>query len=629
MRTEIRFAGFGGQGIILASVIFGEAAVSEGKKAVQTQSYGPESRGGAARSEVVIADGVIDYPSVIEADYFIALSQPAYDKFRDELKQGATLIVDKDLVDVGENPRAGVICRLPFAQTANDLGASIVTNIVMLGALCSITKIVSPKVLLDAVRSHVPERFIEINTEAFTRGCRFGLDAAGSSSEEAAAEIDRLSSETTAQVETTTASRQEKVDSERKALARRALTRFRHKHQLAQSFTEDDFDRVRRVLGKKIQFVQGDVAIGFGALLAGCQFFAGYPITPATEVAEILAHIMPKIGGAYVQMEDEIGAIGAVIGASWAGSKSMTATSGPGFSLMQENIGYAAMTETPCVIVDVQRSGPSTGQPTEGAQGDVMQAKWGSHGDYEPLVLSPSTVQECLDMTIRAFNLAEMYRVPVMVLTDGIVGHMREMIELPDYDDLNLEWRKPPSRSRDQFEPFSSETGDVPEMAIFGTGFKTYITGLTHVESGYPSTDDQENHHRLVKRLCDKIRNQRDNITHVEEDFQEDGQGGSTGIISYGVTSRPVRHAVKALRESGHVIQHLRIITNWPFPESDVARFSTMVDRIIMPELNMGQVYHSVKEAVEGRCDIIPMWKTGGVMHTPGEIIEAINGGQG
>ncbi len=391
-------------------------------------------------------------------------------------------------------------------------------------------------------------------------------------------------------------------------------------------FTREEFDRVRRVLGGKVVFIQGDAAVSYGALLAGCRFFAGYPITPATETGEIMSQLLPKVGGACIQMEDEIASVGAIIGASRAGVKSMTATSGPGFSLMQENIGYAAMTETPCVIVDVQRSGPSTGQPTEGAQGDIMQAKWGSHGDYELIALSPSTVQECLYLTIEAFNLAETYSVPVIVLTDGIIGHMREKVVLPEFDDLTFAWRKEPTKPKEEFQPFSDDGTKIPEMATFGTGYHTYITGLTHSESGYPATDSQPDHHRLVKRLCDKIRTNCDKIIRVEKDFSDSPQDGTIGIISYGVTSRSVYAAVKTLRQEGMNIDHLRIITNWPFPEKEVAELSERVGRIVVPELNLGQVYHCVRAAVTGKCEVVPLWKTGGEMHTPAEIIELVKG---
>jgi len=396
------------------------------------------------------------------------------------------------------------------------------------------------------------------------------------------------------------------------------------RHKPARPFTAEDFARVRRILRRKVLFTQGDIAVGYGALLAGCRFFAGYPITPATETAEILSRLLPRVGGTCIQMEDEIASVGAIIGASWVGARAMTTTSGPGFSLMQENIGYAAMTETPCVIVDVQRSGPSTGQPTEGAQGDIMQAKWGSHGDYELIALSPSTVQECLDLTIEAFNLAEAYRVPVILLTDGIIGHMREKIVLPEFEEVNIIRRKGPTRPPKEYQPFIDDGTKIPEMAIFGTGYHTYITGLTHTESGYPSTDNQPDHHRLVRRLCDKIRNNAEKIIRVQRDFGEGRTDNVTGIVSYGVTSRSVYYAVKTLRQAGMKIDHLRIITNWPFPEKEVAQLAERTTKIIVPELNLGQVYHCVREAAAGRCQVVPLGKTGGEMHTPQEIIETV-----
>jgi len=409
-------------------------------------------------------------------------------------------------------------------------------------------------------------------------------------------------------------------------MKKKAATTVNSKYKPARPFTREEFDRVRRVLGGKVLFIQGDAAVSYGAMLAGCRFFAGYPITPATETGEIMSRLLPRVGGVCIQMEDEIASVGAIIGASRAGVKSMTATSGPGFSLMQENIGYAAMTETPCVIVDVQRSGPSTGQPTEGAQGDIMQAKWGSHGDYEVIALSPSTVQECLHLTIEAFNLSEIYSVPVILLTDGIIGHMREKVVLPEFDELTLSWRKEPTRPKEKFQPFSDDGTKIPEMAIFGTGYHTYITGLTHSESGYPATDSQSDHHRLVQRLCDKIRDNRDKIIKVEKDYTDSTDNGTIGIVSYGITSRSVNAAVKMLREAGMKIDHLRIITNWPFPEKEVAQLSERTGRIVVPELNLGQVCHSVRAAVTGKCDVVPLWKTGGEMHTPAEIIELVKG---
>jgi len=392
-------------------------------------------------------------------------------------------------------------------------------------------------------------------------------------------------------------------------------------------FDKKEFDRIRRVLGPKVQFLQGDLACSYGALLAGCRFFAGYPITPATETAEIMARLMPQAGGTYIQMEDEIASIGAVIGSSWTGARAMTATSGPGFSLMQENLGYAAMTEAPCVIVNVQRSGPSTGQPTEGAQGDMMQVKWGSHGDYEIIALAPNSVQECIDLTFEAFNLADQYRIPVFVMTDGEVGHMREKITLPDYKDVKFTPRKKPKKKTKAFEPFADTDGDkIPPMANFGEGFHTYATGLTHVEKGYPSTDKQHDHDRLVKRLVAKVRDNVDKITDVEKDYEK-GSKSDVAVVCYGVASRPVRHAVKELRKKGKKIDMLRLRTVWPFPVKEIEALAKRTKRIVVPEMNLGQIVHPIEQAVKGRCPVKHVPKIGGVIHLPKEIIDAIRGG--
>jgi 2-oxoglutarate ferredoxin oxidoreductase subunit alpha len=404
------------------------------------------------------------------------------------------------------------------------------------------------------------------------------------------------------------------------------MTKKSKVNNLHNLFTKKEFDRVRRILGKKVQFLQGDIACGYGALLAGCRFFAGYPITPATETAEIMARMMPRAGGTYVQMEDEIGSIGAVIGASWAGARSMTATSGPGFSLMQENFGYAAMTEAPCVIVNVQRSGPSTGQPTEGAQGDMMQVKWGSHGDYEIIALAPSSVQECLDMSFEAFNLADQYRVPVFVMTDGEVGHMREKITMPDFKDVRYTLRKKAKGKKKDFYPFADHDGTkIPQMATFGEGYHTYATGLTHIERGYPSTDKQHDHDRLVRRLCEKIRDNVDKLTDVEKDYV--GKRSDVAVVCYGVSSRPVRHAVKELRRKGKKIDILRIRTVWPFPYKEVEALARRTKRIVVPEMNLGQIVNVVEQAVKGQVPVKLVPKIGGVIHEPAEITKAIQGG--
>lgn len=392
----------------------------------------------------------------------------------------------------------------------------------------------------------------------------------------------------------------------------------------ARQMDAKEYTKVVRALGKKKLFIQGDEAIAYGAVLAGCRFFAGYPITPATEAAEVMARIMPKVGGACIQMEDEIASIGAVIGASWAGVKAMTTTSGPGFSLMQENIGYACMTETPCVIVDVQRSGPSTGQPTEAAQGDVMQARWGTHGDFEMIALSPNSVQETLNLMIHSFNLSEKYRNPVVVLTDGDVGHMREEVVIPNRKDIKLIERKMPSKSKENYLPFKGDRDKIPEMAVFGTGYHTYVTGLTHSENGLPATDDQPTHHALVKRLSEKIADDREKITMVERDFKK---GSKIAIVSYGITSRCALSAVKMLRRGSMKVDYLRLITIWPFPRKEIEALAEKVDVMFVPEMNLGQIYHTITEFSHGRCDVVSIPKTGGEMHSPKEIVDAVKGG--
>ncbi len=384
---------------------------------------------------------------------------------------------------------------------------------------------------------------------------------------------------------------------------------------------EFDYAGIMQVLGPAEQFTQGDVACAYGALLGGCRFFAGYPITPATEVAEAIARLLPRIGGVCSQMEDEIASISAVIGAAWTGARAMTATSGPGFSLMQESIGYAFMSETPCVIVNVQRSGPSTGQPTEPAQGDMLQARWGTHGDHEVIALAPYSVQECLDLTRQAFNLADQYRTPVLVMTDGEVGHMREKIVLPAADEVEVRPRLGPSTDPDRFIPFQAVRGLTPEMADFGTGFHTYVTGLTHDERGLPATDDAAAHDRLVRRLCEKISSATEQLTRVDEDRQE---GAEVGIVSYGISARSAAGAVRMLRNEGVKVNHLRLITVFPFPERTVQEFAAKLTRIVVPELNLGQICHTVREAVDGVAKVERVSKIGGEIILPQEIAQAV-----
>ncbi len=382
-----------------------------------------------------------------------------------------------------------------------------------------------------------------------------------------------------------------------------------------------DYEKVMKALGSREQFAQGDVACAYGAILAGCTFFAGYPITPATEVAEAMARLLPRVGGAVIQMEDEIASISAVIGASWTGKRAMTATSGPGFSLMQESIGYACMAEAPCVIVNVQRSGPSTGQPTEPAQGDMLQARWGTHGDHEIIVLAPASVQECVDHTRLAFDWAERYRTPVLVMTDGEVGHMREKITLPSKEEIDIRPRSGPAVAPEQYVPFRAVRGKVPDMASFGTGYHTYVTGLTHDERGLPATDDPETHTRLVRRLCEKISDDVEALTRVERDVED---GTRVGIVSYGISSRSANGAVRLLRAEGKRVSHLRLMTVFPFPERVVQEFAATLDRIVVPEMNLGQICHTVREAIEGAARVERVSKIGGEIIDPSEIVRAV-----
>jgi 2-oxoglutarate ferredoxin oxidoreductase subunit alpha len=376
----------------------------------------------------------------------------------------------------------------------------------------------------------------------------------------------------------------------------------------------------KRTILTGTHFMNGDVACAEGAIAAGCRFFAGYPITPATEIAEHLSQRMPEIGGIYIQMEDEIASMAAIIGASYAGLKAMTATSGPGFSLMQENIGLAVMTEAPCVIVNVMRGGPSTGQPTLPGQQDVMQARWGSHGDYEIVALSPSSVQEMFDLTIEAFNLSETYRVPAILLADEVVGHMWEKVVIPSPEKIRLVNRKRPNVPREEYAPFMPDDDLVPPMACFGEGFSFHATGLTHDEHGYPQTSSSEVQERLVKRLCDKIRTNADKILRVQEVMLEDAD---IVVIAYGIVARAALSAVRKAREQGIKAGLLRPITLWPFPEKRVAQIAEQVERIVVPEMNCGQLVREVERAGK-ETPVIFLSKLGEDPHTPMEILEAI-----
>ena len=366
-------------------------------------------------------------------------------------------------------------------------------------------------------------------------------------------------------------------------------------------------------------FIQGNEACARGAIKAGCRFFAGYPITPSTEVAEDLALLLPKYGGSFVQMEDEIAAVGAIIGASWSGLKAMTSTSGPGFSLMQESIGYGQITETPLVIVNVQRGSPSTGQPTMAAQGDMMQARWGSHGDYEPIALSPSSVQECFDFTVKAFNLAEKYRVPVIILADEIIGHMREKITIPDKVEITK--RKMPEEEPEDFLPFKAGENGTSPMVPFGEGYNIHVTGLTHDEQGYPDASSPKAHLKLVKRLCDKVLNNREAIVSVEEKFCDDAE---IILISYGAPFRSVSSVIEKGRSEGIKVGSLKINTPWPFPESQVLKAAEQAKDLVVVEMNLGQMFYEVERVAKAKANVHILGKIGGELHKPEEILSKI-----
>lgn len=365
-----------------------------------------------------------------------------------------------------------------------------------------------------------------------------------------------------------------------------------------------------------VRFALGDEAIAYGALFAGCRFFGGYPITPASEVGETMSRELPKVGGFYVQFEDEIGSIAAVIGAARAGAKAMTATSGPGFSLMQENIGYAIMTETPCVVVNVQRSGPSTGQATKPAQGDVLQARWGTHGDHEMIALAPNSVQECFDLMIDCFDLSERYRHPVIFLADGEIGHLREKLVFPNLDDLHL-------FPRGGFDA-ADQPGLIRPMQEFGKGESIHITGSTHKDDGMRDVVSQDVHEGLITRCYAKIDRNRGNIIRYEERFMEDAE---TAVVCFGATSRPTLGAVTAARNEGLKIGYLRLITIWPFCGERLTAIGKQVKQILVPEMNLGHLSREVERFVS--VPVIKVSKIGGVPHSVREIHAAIVDGVG
>lgn len=368
-------------------------------------------------------------------------------------------------------------------------------------------------------------------------------------------------------------------------------------------------------------FALGAEAVVEGALLAGCSFYGGYPITPSSEIMESMAARLPKSEtGVFIQMEDEIASIGTVIGASMAGRKAMTATSGPGFSLMQELIGYACMTEVPMVIVNVMRGGPSTGLPTSPAQGDVQQARWGTHGDHPIIALAPQSVRETFDLTVRAFDLTERYRIPVILLLDEIVGHISEKVHLPSAGEIEVRARPAPSEPPGEYLPYRHTESDVPEMASFGTGYRFHVTGLCHDETGFPTNDGAEID-RLLRRINRKMERYRDDIMDVE---QVDVDDAEVGIFAYGSTARSARRAVLLAREKGIRAGLLRPRVLWPFADKEARALADRVDTIVVPEMNLGQMAHEVEWAAAGKARVAKVNRIDGEPISPMQILETI-----
>lgn len=360
----------------------------------------------------------------------------------------------------------------------------------------------------------------------------------------------------------------------------------------------------------KLEFYNGNTACAEGALAAGCRFFAGYPITPSTEIAERMAARLPKVGGRFIQMEDELASMAAIIGGSWAGARTMTATSGPGFSLMMENIGYAAITETPCVVVNVQRGGPSTGQPTMAAQGDMLQVRYGSHGDYSIIALSPSSVQEMFDLTVKAFNLADRFRTPVFLMADETIGHMRERILLHETVDII------PRRELEEGElPCAADERGISGFGTFGHGHNVHVTGLTHNEKGYPATDSSELHENMVRRQVDKIEKHKLELTDVDIVNPD----ADIVFISYGAPTRTVR---QLLADEPDKFGHLNLRIVWPFPDHCLEMFSN-AKAFIIPEMNLGQIAKEVRQYTN--VPLVTVAKLGGALHTVDELRKAVD----
>jgi 2-oxoglutarate ferredoxin oxidoreductase subunit alpha len=381
-------------------------------------------------------------------------------------------------------------------------------------------------------------------------------------------------------------------------------------------------DLAKKIIRPGTHFLMGNEACAYGAIVAGCKFFSFYPITPANEIAEYMSILIPKVKGTYIQMEDEISSIAAVIGASWAGNKAMTATSGPGFTLMQENIGYAVMTETPCVIVDVQRCGPSTGTPPLPMQGDVLQASRGSHGEYQIIALAPSSVSEMFTLTIEAFNLAETYRTPVIVLSDAFIGHLMETVEIPDISAIKIVERKKPEKNSGTKKYFLDE--DVAPMPMFGLGYKAHVTGSTHDERGFRNVEDPIYVDKVVKTLYRKIHNNKDHIVRVETKYLDDAE---VVLLAYGSIARVATHVVKSARKERMKVGLVKLITLWPFADSQVREVARKVGKIVVMENNLGQIVGKVKEVATKYADVefLPP-RVIGTLHEPTYVMNFLRG---
>ena len=366
--------------------------------------------------------------------------------------------------------------------------------------------------------------------------------------------------------------------------------------------------------------VDGDVASGYGALAAGCRFIAGYPITPSTEAAEAFAQIAPSAGALFIQMEDELASIAAVVGASWAGVKTMTITSGPGYSLMMETIGFGAMVEAPFVLLNIQRAGPSTGVPTKTGQADMMQCRWGSAGDYEIIAISPDSPQEMFDYTIKAFNLSEIYRCPVMIMSDECVGHMTEKVVVPAANEIDLEPRRFYQGPADGYIPFKPDKDLVPKMAKAGDGMRLYVTSQLHDENGYPVNGS--NYKRaFTRRLVDKIRLNKHRIIELREEETDDAE---VVVISYGITSRVSARGIEKAREKGIKVGSLRLVTVFPFPDERIAALAEKVKAFVVPEINYGQIAYDVERCSAGKANVVVIPHGGSGVHQPKDILDAI-----